>query len=60
MQVGFLEDWRRMNVAITRARRALLVVGSARTLQAGDARWGALVAHCRQLGCLISSRVLRL
>jgi predicted DNA helicase len=35
-RVGFLEDLRRMNVAITRARRHLFVVGDSATLSAHD------------------------
>lgn len=40
--IGFLSDRRRMNVAITRARRSLVVLGNARRL-ASDATWRALV-----------------
>ncbi len=43
--VGFLRDERRLNVAITRARYALVVVGHAKTLFRGDATWQRLINH---------------
>ncbi|CAD7957363.1 unnamed protein product [Amoebophrya sp. A120] len=44
--IGFLRDTRRMNVAMTRARRGLFVVGNAATLQA-DANWKAFLKFVR-------------
>lgn len=34
--IGFVDDWRRLNVAITRARHSLLMVGHVTTLGAGE------------------------
>ena len=49
---GFLGDWRRLNVSLTRARRALIVVGDSRTLDA-DPHWRAFIAHVRERGGLV-------
>lgn len=42
--IGFLSDWRRMNVALTRARRGLVVVGDPATLGA-DPLWRSWIEH---------------
>lgn len=38
-KIGFLKDARRLNVAITRPRRALVVIAASEMLQ-GDEDWG--------------------
>ncbi len=52
-RVGFLADWRRMNVALTRAKNGLVVVGDADTLKEGDRHWDAFVLWCENMGCLV-------
>ena len=52
--IGFLSDERRLNVGLTRARRALLVVGCRRTLS-NDPTWGAFIAHCNRDGGVLSA-----
>eukprot|EP01018_Ginkgo_biloba_P018605 Gb_01813 [translate_table: standard] len=49
--IGFLSDFRRMNVGITRARASMLVVGSASTLMQ-DEHWSNLVKSAQQRKCL--------
>ncbi|MFO0963973.1 MAG: AAA domain-containing protein [Gemmataceae bacterium] len=48
-EIGFLGDIRRMNVAMTRARRKLLVVGDSATLSAHPF-YQAFFAHCEETG----------
>ena len=51
--IGFLKDWRRLNVALTRARTALLVVGDLETLEE-DKHWASFTKWCQGAGCIVN------
>ena len=51
--LGFLTDQRRLNVAITRPRHFLIIVGNAKTLEKSPV-WSNLISHYRIHCCLIS------
>jgi superfamily I DNA and/or RNA helicase len=55
-KVGFLQDWRRLNVAITRAKRGLIIIGDSHTLSS-DSNWGALIGWCKSEGVYIERDV---
>lgn len=45
-EIGFLKDYRRMNVAMTRARKQLIILGDSTTL-ASDKFYSALIDYCQ-------------
>lgn len=56
-EIGFLKDMRRMNVALTRARSALIVVGNRTTLTEGTADEEASSMWRRMLGRLVEVKL---
>ncbi|KAI0761963.1 SEN1 N terminal-domain-containing protein [Trametes elegans] len=55
--VGFLRDVRRMNVALTRAKASLFVLGHAPTLERSDEMWRKIVGDARSRSCLVDADV---
>ncbi|KAF5566717.1 NAM7-nonsense-mediated mRNA decay [Fusarium phyllophilum] len=56
-EIGFLKDMRRMNVALTRARSALIVVGNRVTLTEGTADEESAVMWRKLLGSLMEVKL---
>ena len=57
--IGFLSDPRRLNVALTRARYGLILLGNARVL-AQDPLWHALLTHMQSKNCLAEGTLANL
>ena len=50
--IGFLSDPRRLNVALTRARLGIILLGNPRVLSK-NALWAALLLHFKEYDCLV-------
>lgn len=57
--IGFVSDERRMNVALTRARKALIIVGSRRKLEQ-DSLWDSLLQSLGHRGLLMRGEDLHI
>jgi hypothetical protein len=55
-QLGALSDVRMLNVALSRARRALCIIGNAETLEASLV-WRQLTQYYKDTGCFVSADV---
>ncbi|GAX29384.1 hypothetical protein FisN_16Hh176 [Fistulifera solaris] len=52
-RIGFVRDWRRMNVALTRAKAGLVIVGDLDTLAEADKHWDGLRKWASGVRCII-------
>ena len=55
-KTGFLSDWRRANVALTRARNGVVVVGNEMTLRSDKRTWGPWIDFCYAKGIVYGQK----
>ena len=52
--IGFLRDWRRLNVALTRAKSGLVLLGDLDTLAEADSNWSDLRKWASKVRCIVN------
>ena len=57
--IGFLSDPRRLNVALTRARFGLVILGNPKVLSR-QSLWNGLLTHYKEQGCLVEGPLTNL
>ncbi|XP_022684481.1 uncharacterized ATP-dependent helicase C29A10.10c [Setaria italica] len=55
-KIGFLADINRTNVALTRAKHCLWILGDAKTLACGKTIWREIVADAKDRGCFFDAK----
>lgn len=53
-EIGFLADTRRMNVAMTRAKKRLVIIGDSATI-GNHAFYNELISYCESIDCYVSA-----
>lgn len=54
-EIGFLRDSRRLCVALTRAKRGLILLGDQKVLRTSK-HWDALFESCLERGCVLDTK----
>ncbi|XP_020396783.1 uncharacterized ATP-dependent helicase C29A10.10c [Zea mays] len=55
-KIGFLADTNRTNVALTRAKHCLWILGNAKTLASGKTIWRQIVDDAKERGCFFDAK----